>query len=95
MAFSLPGTRNGRNRLEGNAVSPVLAALKNRSQFIPENSGQIKSLSKKLIARHHGGDIFLNGADGLDVEVFHQDIGHIGGKETGKGGPEADALHTQ
>ena len=48
-----------------------------------------------LPARHHCGDVFLHSGDGLDAEVFHQDIGHVGGKEPGKGRPEADSLDSE
>ncbi len=30
-----------------------------------------------LFSDHHGRDIILNGANGLDIELFHKHLGHI------------------
>ena len=48
-----------------------------------------------LFSGHHRRDVFLDGADGLDVEFLHQYLGYIGGKEGRQCGAQANALDAE
>jgi len=48
-----------------------------------------------LFAFHHGSNVIFDGADGLDIEVFHQNFRYIGGEEGGEGWAKTNAFHAE
>jgi len=89
-------TKQGGNRyyLPPTNSSPALMGV------FPITPGYFKSRAMQvqrlpLFPGHHGGDIFLRGADGGDSEFIHKDLNHIGREKSRQGGSQPHPLYPQ
>ena len=52
-------------------------------------------MSKGALRPKEAGQVLLHGADAGDTKGVHQQLGHAGAEESGKGGAQVDVLHPQ